>query len=173
MLAALSPYLRAHERPDLVDVHNGVEELIPRLVEVPHADLHGRLSTVESLRRKIMIEPLRAGSNHPTTRAPMRPHLAEVSRVVFVHQDAVVVLTTRVTPTAWVLPVLANASMSRGHVTALLAVLRQPCERPIQINCWSRLKCSEVLFRQLNIPAGTGAACPIGFDCVPMPSYTP
>ena len=50
-------------------------------------------------------------------------HLSEVTRVVLVHHDPVVVLATGVTATGRVLAVLADATVSRGHVTALLAVL--------------------------------------------------
>ena len=51
------------------------------------------------------------------------PYLPEVTRVVLVHHNPVVVLATRVTATGRVLAVLANTTMTRGHVTALLAVL--------------------------------------------------
>ena len=43
--------------------------------------------------------------------------------MVLVHHDPVVVLATGVTATGGVLAVLADATVSRGHVTALLAVL--------------------------------------------------
>jgi len=50
-------------------------------------------------------------------------HLSEVTRVVLVHHNPVVVLATGVTTTGGMLAVLANTTMARGHVTALLAVL--------------------------------------------------
>jgi len=55
------------------------------------------------------------------------PHtdLTEVTRVVFVPVDPVVVLTTSVTATARILAVLADTAVSSAHVAALLAVLLQ------------------------------------------------
>jgi hypothetical protein len=50
-------------------------------------------------------------------------HLSEVTRVVLVHHNPVVVLATGVTATGGMLAVLADTTMARGHVTALLAVL--------------------------------------------------
>jgi hypothetical protein len=47
--------------------------------------------------------------------------------VVLVKHDTVVVLATSVTAAAWVLPVLADAAMTSADMTALLAVLPQPC----------------------------------------------
>jgi len=77
--------LRAHKRPQLLDVDGRAVELVHRLVEVPHTNL------------------------------------TEVTRVVFVHHDAVVVLATGVTATARVLPVLADTALAVRHVTAQLA----------------------------------------------------
>lgn len=54
-------------------------------------------------------------------------HLAEVTRVVLVEHDAVVVLATGISATSWVLPVLANTAMTGADVPALLAVLAQAC----------------------------------------------
>jgi hypothetical protein len=50
-------------------------------------------------------------------------YLPEVTRVILVHHNPVVVLATSVTATGGMLAVLANTTMTRGHVTALLAVL--------------------------------------------------
>ena len=58
-----------------------------------------------------------------TRRVSCDTYLSEVTRVVLVHHDPVVVLATGVTATGGVLAVLADATVSRGHVTALLAVL--------------------------------------------------
>jgi len=49
--------------------------------------------------------------------------LAEVTRMVLVEEDAVVVHATGVTATSRVLPVLADTAVPGGHVAALLAVL--------------------------------------------------
>ncbi len=54
-------------------------------------------------------------------------YLTEVTRVVLVEVDTVMVLTTSQTATSRVLPVLANATVSGGHVAALLAVCPEPC----------------------------------------------
>ena len=54
-------------------------------------------------------------------------HLAEVTRVVLVEQDAVVVLTTCITAAAGVLAVLAHATVAGTDVPALLPVLTEPC----------------------------------------------
>jgi hypothetical protein len=50
------------------------------------------------------------------------PHadLAEVARVVLVHQNAVVVLATGITAATRMLPVLADAAVTHGHVASLL-----------------------------------------------------
>ena len=52
--------------------------------------------------------------------------LTEVTRVVFIKPDAVVVLTTGVTATGRVLPVLADTTVAAGLVSALLAVTLEP-----------------------------------------------
>ena len=65
----------------------------------------------------------------PATSLRPRSYLAEVARVVLVHHDAVVVLATRISPTAWMLPVLADTAMAGADVSALLAVLVQACGR--------------------------------------------
>lgn len=60
------------------------------------------------------------------------PHLAEVTGVVLVHHDAVVVLATGVTATGRMLAVLANAAMAGADVTAVLAVVSEPCAQNFQ-----------------------------------------
>ena len=65
-------------------------------------------------------------------------HLAEETRMVLVHHDAVVVLATGVTAAARVLAVLADAAVARGDVAALLAVLAEACwlgEREVVVGC--------------------------------------
>ena len=57
----------------------------------------------------------------------MLMHLSEVTRMVLIHHDSVVVLATGVTASTRMLPVLADTTMPGTHVTALLAVLAQPC----------------------------------------------
>jgi hypothetical protein len=52
-------------------------------------------------------------------------HLSEITRVVLVHVDAIVVLPTGVTAARRVLAVLADTPVPRGHVATLLAVLVQ------------------------------------------------
>lgn len=53
-------------------------------------------------------------------------HLSEVTRMVLVEEDSVVVLATSVTTTTRVAPVLANATMAGRHVSPLLPVLVLP-----------------------------------------------
>ena len=53
-------------------------------------------------------------------------HLSEVTRMVFVKVDPVVVLATSVTAARRVAAVLANAAMAGRNVSALLAVLVKP-----------------------------------------------
>merc|ERR1712170_40126 len=50
-------------------------------------------------------------------------YLTEVTRMVFVKQNTVVVLTSSVTATTGVLPVLSNATVAGADVSALLPVL--------------------------------------------------
>ena len=45
--------------------------------------------------------------------------------MVLVEHDPVVVLASSVTTASWMLPVLADAAMTGGDVSALLAVLAQ------------------------------------------------
>lgn len=47
--------------------------------------------------------------------------------MVLVHEDAVVVLTSGVTASAGMLPVLAHTSVSHGHLTPELASLLSSC----------------------------------------------
>ncbi len=73
----------------------------------------------------------RPSKDRPAAGASLRgaAHLAEVARVVLVHHDAVVVLTTSVAAPARVLAVLADAAVPSADVPPLLAVLTQPCAR--------------------------------------------
>lgn len=47
--------------------------------------------------------------------------------MVFVHVDPVVMLTTSITTTSWMLSVLANTSVTGTDVTPLFSVLVQVC----------------------------------------------
>lgn len=77
--------------------------------ERPHAvDVHGR--AVELLLRLVEVA---------------HTNLTEVTRVVLVEVDAVVVLTTGVTATSRMLTVLTDATMTGADVTTLLTVLLQ------------------------------------------------
>ena len=57
------------------------------------------------------------------------PHsnLSEVSRMVLVEVDSVMVLTTCVSATSGVLPVLSDPSMTVGHVSSQLPGLLLGC----------------------------------------------
>lgn len=80
---------------------------------------------------KQALGELRAG--HPSMKSPRRvasrraivTHLPEVTRVILIHHNSVMVLTTSHTATRRVLAVLADAAVTGGNVTALLAVLVQ------------------------------------------------
>ena len=50
-------------------------------------------------------------------------HLSEVSRMVLIEEDAVVVLTTSVTSATRMFSVLSDTSMTSGDVASLLPVL--------------------------------------------------
>ena len=50
-------------------------------------------------------------------------YFAEVTRVIFVHQDSVVMLTTGITTTTRMASVFSNTTMACGDVAALLAIL--------------------------------------------------
>ena len=50
-------------------------------------------------------------------------NLTEVTRVILIHHNAVVVLTTSHTATRRVFSVLADTTVTGGHVTALLTIL--------------------------------------------------
>ena len=50
-------------------------------------------------------------------------NLTEVTRVILIEQDAVVMLTSGVTTTSWVLAVLSNTTVTRGDVSSVLAAL--------------------------------------------------
>lgn len=49
-------------------------------------------------------------------------NFTKITRVIFIHEDSVVVLTTRHTATGRVLAVFANSTVTGGDVSALLAV---------------------------------------------------
>jgi len=53
-------------------------------------------------------------------------HLAEVSRMVLVEQDPVMMHTTRVSPSSRMLPVFAHTTMAGRDMAPFLAVLFQP-----------------------------------------------
>ena len=53
--------------------------------------------------------------------------LSKVPRMVLVHHNPVVVLSTSVTPTSRMFPVLSNTAMARADVTPLLPVLPETC----------------------------------------------
>ena len=50
-------------------------------------------------------------------------HLSEITRVEFIHQNSVVVLTTGITTTTGVASVLAHTAVTSGDVATFLAVL--------------------------------------------------
>ena len=55
----------------------------------------------------------------------MLSYLAEITRMVLIHQDSVMVLTTGITSTTRVSSVLANTTMTSTNVSSLLSVVVQ------------------------------------------------
>ena len=51
------------------------------------------------------------------------PHLSEVTRMVLIHQDSVVVLTTSVTTASGVTSVLTDTTVTSTDVSSLLSVV--------------------------------------------------
>ena len=49
-------------------------------------------------------------------------NFTKITRVIFIHHDSVVVLTTRHTATSWVLAMFPNSTVTGGDVSTLLAV---------------------------------------------------
>ena len=49
-------------------------------------------------------------------------NFTKITRVIFIHHDSVVVLTTRHTATGWVLAMFPNSTVTGGDVSTLLAV---------------------------------------------------
>ena len=89
----------------------------------------GRPDAAPRARASVDDPPRRAKAS--IRRVGCDTHLSEVTRVVLVHHNPVVVLATGVTTTGGMLAVLANTTMARGHVTALLAVLVSLLRRKI------------------------------------------
>jgi hypothetical protein len=86
--------------------------------------------------------------------------------MVLVKHDTVVVLATSVTAASWVLPVLADAAMTCADMTALLAVLPQPCTQQerhggsaghhrlrLLLSAWSAASCTLGVCFQLYVAA--------------------
>lgn len=114
----------------------------------------------------------------PQTNEPPSPttHLAEVTGVVLVHQDAVVVLPTGVTAATGVLAVLPDAAVARAYVPALLAVLRESgglsfCGRQVAVMGWV---CRSVQRQGWMIQAGMHPSTSHqGAPSSPTPSTSP
>ena len=99
----------------LVDVDDGLPEVVLLLVE----------ATVKSAQAR---SSRRGGSGVDLL---SHTNLTEETRVVLVDVGSVVVLTTGHTTTTWVLPVLANATLTGGDVAAAV-------EKKNQVSFWSR-----------------------------------
>jgi hypothetical protein len=112
--------LLGDESPQAVEVDGGHEVGVALVVEVPHADL------TEVTRMAVEREngPVVSISNGEMMgiewRSKWRGRYA-----LFVEVDPVVVLTTSVTTTTRMLPVLANTTVTGGNVSPLLSVLAQ------------------------------------------------
>jgi hypothetical protein len=99
--------LSGDERPELVEVDDGLPELVLELVDC------GRVRSGQTARRSALLLTV--------------PHtnLSEVTGMVLVDVGPVVVLTTSHTATSGMLPVLSDTSVSGGDVTAVLAGVGQ------------------------------------------------
>lgn len=75
--------------------------------------------------------------------------LSEVTRVVDIHVDTVVMLTTSKTTTTGMLAVLTDTSVTGGYVTALLSVLGEVAR------LYMRLNVEELQVWELNIYIST------------------
>jgi hypothetical protein len=56
-------------------------------------------------------------------------NLSEETRMVFVHHNTVVMLSTGVTTATWMLAVLANTAMASTDVASLLSMLSESCKQ--------------------------------------------
>lgn len=95
-------HLLAQERPELVHVHRLGVGAVLQQVEVAHADLQSKINEVGVVSISCSASGSRSQrdnkNNRPAVQGACRQtHLAEVTGVVLVHQDAVVVLATGVT----------------------------------------------------------------------------
>ena len=54
--------------------------------------------------------------------------LTELTWMVLVHHDPMMVHTTSITTTSWMLSMLANTTMAGTHVPSLLPILPQTCK---------------------------------------------
>ena len=101
-------HLLSNQSPKLIQVNNGAVILVLKQVIVPHADLH-RINSIRDL----------IGDRNQDTHS----HLSEVSRVILVEENPMVMLASGITATTGMLAVLANATVTSTDVTALLTVL--------------------------------------------------
>ena len=54
-------------------------------------------------------------------------NLTEVTWMVFVHHNSMMVHTTSITTTSWMLSMLANTTMAGTHMPSLLPILSETC----------------------------------------------
>ena len=54
-------------------------------------------------------------------------NLSEVTWMVFIEHDSVVMLSSCITATSWMLSMLSNTTVSSGHVSSLLSILSETC----------------------------------------------
>ena len=97
------------------DVDDGRLAVLCVLGRRKHVLAHERPELLEVQRGAVLAVPEEV--------EPAHAHLTEVTRVILVEQDPVVVLPARVTAAARVRPVLADAPVAGAHLSALLAVL--------------------------------------------------
>lgn len=106
LLEVLLALLGGDEGPELVEVDDGLPELLVGLVDC-------RLC--EQIDRKFLKMVVKYQEKRTITHAD----LSKVTGMVLIHVGPVVVLTTGQTTTTGVLPVLADTTVTGGDVTAL------------------------------------------------------
>lgn len=78
--------------------------------------------------------------------------------MVFVHVDSVVVLSSSITTTSWMFPVLANTSVTSTDVTPLFPVLVQVCTAGISVSVCSSLPVWTVHFTKREMTSSEVAS---------------
>jgi hypothetical protein len=109
--------------PQAVNVDGRAVGQVSLQVEGSHADLQNRMKDTISL--MIVVVPFLVGER-PRKRSTKVTYLTEVTRMVLIHQDSVVMLATGITTTTRVSSVLTDTTVTGSDVTSLLSVAVKP-----------------------------------------------